>query len=150
MNLRRRINQDENGALRGNNRRLGGLETLGLLLLVAGIVLWLCHIELGIGSAWAFVSAAIGLLLAKLGSPGPDIGKRGAPQELFVSSPIYRLLQAALGLALLGVGLYVIIGESSDALALVVALALLILGGNALLAAGRSRQSWLFALGGIF
>lgn len=61
-----------------------------------------------------------------------------------------RLAQSLVGLALVGVGCYVTIDDSSDALALAAGVAFLILGGNALLAASRSRQSWLFAIGAIY
>lgn len=149
--LRQRINRRADGSRRGRNRRLGGVEVAGLLLLVAGIVLWLVHATLGIASWWAFLAGAIGLLLAKWGNADQgDAPDDSSQHDSYLATAGYRLLQAAVGLVFVGMGLYVIIDGTPDALALVTAIVSLVMGGNALFAASRGRQSWLFAIGAIF
>lgn len=148
--LRQRINRRADGSRRGRNRRLGGVEVAGLLLLVAGIVLWLVHTALGIASWWAFLAGAIGLLLAKSGNADQDDAPDSSQHDSYLARTGYRLLQAAVGLVFVGMGLYVVIDGSTDALALVIAIVSVVLGGNALFAASRGRQSWLFAIGAIF
>ncbi|MEO8984293.1 MAG: hypothetical protein ABI300_01575, partial [Rhodanobacter sp.] len=135
---------------RGNNRPLGSLEIVGLLLLVAGIVLWLLRNELGIGGVWAFGIGATGLLLARAGNKRPRTAQNDPQHEPWLANRAYRFGQALLGMVFVGIGVYVAMDDAADALALAGAAAFLILGGNALHAAWRCRQSWLFALGSIF
>lgn len=148
--LRQRVNRDADGSYRGNNRRLGGLEIAGLLLIVAGLLLWLFRAELGIGAAWSFATGVVGLLLARFGGRHPNTTLNSCRDEPDFARRGYRLAQALLGLVFAGIGLYVTMVGQPGALALAAAALFLVLGTNALLAAWRGRQSWLLMLGPLF
>ena len=66
--LRQWTNRDNGRFYRANNRRLGGVETVGLLLFVAGLLLWQIHAKFGISSVWSYSAGAVGLLLAMVGN----------------------------------------------------------------------------------
>jgi len=68
--------------------------------------------------------------------------------DAYAAGPVYRVLSALFGLVLVAVGLYVIgWTEASAALRCGAGLVLVVLGGNALLAAWRGTPSWLSRIG---
>lgn len=149
--LRQRVNRDADGSYRGNNRRLGGLEIAGLLLVIAGLLSWLFRAELGINAAWSFAAGVVGLLLARFGGvQHPNTTLNSRRHEADFARRGYRLAQALLGLVFAGIGLYVAMVGQPGTLALAAAALFLVLGTNALHAAWRGRQSWLLMLGPLF
>ena len=66
----------------------------------------------------------------------------------FYQGPIYRILSALFGLALVFLGLYVLLGLGQlDALRFAGAVALVLLGGNMAYSATRGRESWISKIG---
>lgn len=68
--LRQWVNRDDGRFYRANNRALGAIEIVGLLIFVGAIVLWQLHVKAGVSDMWAFTAAGIGLLLAIVGGSG--------------------------------------------------------------------------------
>jgi hypothetical protein len=66
--LRKWANRDDGRLYRVQNRSLGALETVGLLSFIAALILWQLHVKAGIGSAWAYSSGILGLVLATVGA----------------------------------------------------------------------------------
>lgn len=148
--LRNRLNREADGSFRGSNRRLGAVETAGLILLVAALLLWLLRAELEIGRAWPYLVGAVGLLVSRLGSRRSGAAEEGVRREPDFTRPPYRWFQGVAGLVFACIGLYGIVDGPADALALAAAVAFLALGGNALVAAWRGRRSWLLGIGALF
>lgn len=66
----------------------------------------------------------------------------------YTSRQSYRLITAAIGLALFGLGIYILLfGPAGALIRVAIGIVLLLLGGNAMFAAWRSRESWLSRLG---
>ena len=66
--LRQWANQDDGRFYQTGNRRLGVVETIGLVLFVAGIFVRQLHVEFGISRIWSYPADAVGLLLAMAGN----------------------------------------------------------------------------------
>ena len=68
--FRQWINRDNGRFYRVGNRRLGVVETVGLLLVVVAIGLWQLHAKAGVSPAWSIASGVVGLLFAIVGAGG--------------------------------------------------------------------------------
>jgi hypothetical protein len=66
--LRQWANRDNGRLYRARNRRLGAVETVGLSLFAAALLLWQLHATVGISNIWSYSTGAVGLLLAIAGS----------------------------------------------------------------------------------
>jgi hypothetical protein len=66
--LRQWVNRDDGRICRLHNRPLGALETVGLLMFMAALILWQLHVKAGIGSTWAYSSGVLGVVLATVGA----------------------------------------------------------------------------------
>ncbi len=66
--LRQWVNRDNGRFYRVGNRRVGAIEVVGLLLVIAALILWQLHAEVGISSMWSAASGVVGLLLAIVGA----------------------------------------------------------------------------------
>ena len=66
--LRQWVNRDDGRHYRIGNRRVGAVESIGLLLFVVALLLWQLHAKAGISSIWSYASGGVGLLLAIVGN----------------------------------------------------------------------------------
>lgn len=69
------INRDDGRLYRAGNRRVGFVEAMGLLLFIAGLLLWQVHTHLGVSVVWSYASGMAGLALVFIG----NMGGRGGP-----------------------------------------------------------------------
>lgn len=71
--LRQWVNRDNGRFYRVGNRRVGAIEVVGLLLVVAALVLWQLHAKVSISSVWSIASGVVGLLLAIVGASNSHV-----------------------------------------------------------------------------
>lgn len=77
--LRQRVNRDDGMLFRIGYRHVGRLESIGLLSVIGGLLLWQLHSKTGLSWIWAAAAGSIGLVLSILGGIGKDgdsTGKR--------------------------------------------------------------------------
>lgn len=70
--LRQRVNRDDGKLFQVGNRHVGWVESIGLLSLIGGLLLWQLHAKTGLSWIWAAAAGSIGLLLSILGGIGKD------------------------------------------------------------------------------
>jgi len=75
--LRQRVNRDDGKHFQIGNRAIGWVESVGLLSLICGILLWQLHSEIGLNGMWAAGAGTLGILLSILG----NAGKNGSPDK---------------------------------------------------------------------
>lgn len=76
VKVRQWVNRDDGRFYRAGNRRVGFVEAVGLLLFIAGLLLWQVHTQLGASVIWSYASGVVGLVLVFVGNLGGRGGSR--------------------------------------------------------------------------
>jgi len=74
--VRHWVNHDDGRFYRAGNRLVGFVEVVGLLLFIAGLLLWQVHTQLGASAVWPYASGAVGLVIAFVDNLGGRGGSR--------------------------------------------------------------------------